>query len=329
MTDIKRHVNRLSVGFADECPALVELAAHRANPDEEIARHLQDCPRCRALLRAMRAESLEQVELDFDLPHAVVPERSPPPGALAAGELVTVSSERVPNALLVALVLAVEANAARVAPVVASADLADHEAAGLVLPTETPLGYKAAVDVDCIGWVESSQAGERFGALSVELFTRVRNALSHPASSNPVSPQVRQRRDEASLFFLPALGELFRKTEASESTLEGGLQSVGWTSEDMTALRGGLIDPTRVSPEQMASLFHLAGWASDGGAVARDTAIRALRLALAERLALPTVRSKTTAAMAFLAQVPGISKRSLTADEYFDAVIRALDERDA
>ena len=328
MTDINTHVNRHSVGLADECPALVELAAHRANPDPEIARHAQDCPRCRALLRELPAEPAETAAIDLKLSPIEMPERPAPAGALTVAELVTISSDRSPGSLLVVLVLGVEANAARVVPIVAAADLASDEVVGTLLPAETALGYEAIVDVDCVGWVDASQVEERFGPVSDELYTHVKNAAARPAASQPVTLEFVELRDEASRFFLPTLGKLYREAEASAPALESELQVAGWTPEAIASVRSDAVDRMKVSPEQMRSLFRLTGWASDGAPVERDTAIRALRLAVADPLAAPTMLRKATAAMAFLAQVPGRSKRTLTADEYVDAVLRALDENE-
>lgn len=200
---------------------------------------------------------------------------------------------------------------------------------GALLHAETPLGYEAVADVGCLGWVDLSRVEERFGLIADELLVQVKDALTHSATAAPVTLDVRKLREEASLFFLPTLGELYRDAEASAPDLESGLQSVGWTSEGVGALRANGIVRASVSSDQMAALFRLAGWASVDARVERDTAIRALRLALADRTASPTGRGKAAAAMAFLAQVPGIPKRTLTADEYVDAVIRALDETDA
>jgi hypothetical protein len=330
MTDINTHVKRRSVGYADECPALVELSAHRTTPDADIARHVENCPRCRALVRELPTEHVGREAPDLDLPPIEVPERSAPPGALAAGELVTLASDRAPGSLLVALVLDVEANAARVAPIIACADLVDDDSAFALLPAETPLGYEAAVDVDCVGWIDVSQVEERLGGVDDELLARAREALAKAAVSNEVSLELVELRDEASMFYLPTFGKLYREAEASKPALEADLQTAGWTPEGVAAIRSSAIDQTKVTPEQMTTLFRLAGWTSDGARVERDAAIRALRLALAEPLAVTTMRSKATAAtMAFLAQMPGMSKRTLTADEYVDAVIRALDESDS
>jgi hypothetical protein len=325
MTDMNSPVDRPSVGVSDECPALVELAAHRATPDDDIERHIADCPRCSALLQTFQTASVDARAASVTLSPVGVVEPSRPAGVVAAGEILSISSARSPGSLLVVLVLSGETTIYRVTPLLANAEL-DDESVPALLPAQTPLGYEAVVDCGSIGWVDSSQIDERFGAVSPELLARVISEVPDASGPFPTSSEVRQLRQEASLFFLPTIGDLFESAEASEPALMTKLVTAGWAVASIATLRQGIIERAKVKPEQVTDLFRLAGWTSDSGSVDRATALVALRAALADPLAGPA-RKRKAAAMAFLAQVPGISRR-LSVDEYVDAVMRTLDETD-
>jgi hypothetical protein len=330
MAVITGRIDPSLVGSPKDCPSLVELAAQQVQPDPDISRHVDACPRCRALLRALPAEEeREPASEQLDIPAVAVPERLAPPGELAAGELVTISSERSEGELLVALVIATSGQFLRVAPVIACADLGDDVEFDVHLSAQTPLGYEAVADLGCVGWVDVGQVEERFGAVAGEILASATSEAVQLAGAPAGSLEVLERRGDASSFFLPTLREMFEEAEASAPVLGTDLTSSGWAAQAVDDLRRGWIDRDRVSPELVAVLFRAAGWAGDSMLVERDTALRAVRLAIADQTAPSSSRSKAVAAMAFLAQVPGITKRRLSVDEFVAAVARELDKTDS
>jgi hypothetical protein len=167
-----------------DCPTLEELRDHLEEADEEIARHLATCRRCRALLRLLAEERAPLPP--SSIPPADLPSRQPsveaeqPTTDVRDRAVVVVSSPEAPGELLVAVVLDVESAAAGadglvVAPLSPETRLATD--ADIVLGADqTPLGYQVTAEVWNAGTILREQIEEQRGHLGDAAWERI-NAL--------------------------------------------------------------------------------------------------------------------------------------------------------
>jgi hypothetical protein len=321
---------------AVNCPALVELAAHLAEAESEIATHLETCRRCRALLPSLAAVAAAPPETVPRTFRAAVPaRRTAPAGALQIGELVTAESKRAEGALLVALVIAVsdDQRLARVAPI--TTDLSNLASNDLRLAAaDTPLTYDATAELWNLGWVAAEAIAERFGLASERVVRQLRNMLE---ANGDVLPRVgiddarflfqELERESAGQFFVSVPAETFanrfREAAAATAGFVSDLVANGWSTDALEDLQRDVVDPRRVAPQHVAKLFELAGWVADVGAVCDEQVVDALRRSIGNANVFQAPKPGRYARFLHFAQ-RSRAPRLLDRDAFVNEVLRLL-----
>lgn len=164
------------------CPNLDELRGQLESADEAIARHLESCRRCRALLRllAEQAAQLSPPALAPAEPQAVGEPSAAAeqlPTHVAEGAVVVASSPAAPGELLVAVVLDTESEAAGidgliVVPLSTETQLATD--ADVVLGrAQTRLGYEVMAEIWNHGTLLREQLKEQRGGVDGSVWEKL------------------------------------------------------------------------------------------------------------------------------------------------------------
>jgi hypothetical protein len=164
------------------CPGLEELRDQLERTNETIARHLETCRRCRALLRLLAEEAAplpssataRAAPEPIGEPSAAARQR---PAEVADGSVVVASSPEAPGELLLAVVLDTESEAAGsdglvVAPLSTETELATD--ADVVLDRgQTPLGYQVMAEIWNHGTLLRAQLEEQRGLVDSDAWEKL------------------------------------------------------------------------------------------------------------------------------------------------------------